>query len=141
MNFEINSKNNVDIQKIMKEGFDLRRSNTPVPTQTVSVSGKASIGAKAKLGTSEVSGGLKAQGTRTTKPSSSAHSCSIKRCLARTRPTQCTDAMENLQRKRVSRKLLEKLTTIWAMLRPCERPACWGRGIATRSLRRVAVVS
>ncbi|MBT6489594.1 MAG: hypothetical protein HOK97_07525, partial [Deltaproteobacteria bacterium] len=48
------------------EGFDVKRSAVPVPTQTVSVTGKASIGAKAKLGTMEVSGGLKAQGTRTT---------------------------------------------------------------------------
>ncbi len=48
------------------EGFEFSRTSTPIPTQTVSVTGKASIGAKAKLGTTGVSGGLKAQGTRTT---------------------------------------------------------------------------
>ena len=48
------------------EGFEFKLNHGPTPTQTVSVSGKASIGAKAKIGTSELSGGLKAQGTRTT---------------------------------------------------------------------------
>jgi len=50
----------------LTEGFDVKVASGPVPSQSVSVSGKASIGAKAKLGTSELSGGLKAQGTRTT---------------------------------------------------------------------------